>query len=386
MSKHYDLIVVGAGILGLGTAMAAAKAGKTVCVIERDSRANGASVRNFGFVTVAGQMAGAHWRRARRSRDIWAEIAPKAGIAVLQQGQMLPAYRAEAADLLHDYLALPEMGAECRLITHDEALARVPNLRLDGLRDVLLSEPDMRVESREALPKLAAWLQEAMGVDFKFGTSVLEVTQTGVTTSQGRVDAGHVVVCPGDDFATLYPEIARNAGLTKCTLQMLRVAADKMPKIASAVMSDHSLARYDGFANLPRADKLIARLEVEAPAHRAAGIHLIVVQSADGSLVVGDSHVYGPSAEPFAKAEFDDLIMALFDEVIDQPDRRIIGHWTGSYASASDRRVLLARPEDHVRVAMITGGTGASTSFAFGEEIIADLYGTATTTPEDLQQ
>lgn len=384
MPKHYDLIVVGAGILGLGTALAAVRSGKKVCVIERDSRANGASVRNFGFVTVAGQMAGAHWRRARRSRDIWVDVAAQAGIDILQRGQMLPAYRAEAAELLHDYLALPEMGAECRLISQKEALTLVPNLRLDGLREVLLSEPDLRVESSEALPRLAKWLQEAMGVEFRFGTSVLEVTQTGVVTSSGHVTAGHIVVCPGDDFTALYPEVARAAGLTKCTLQMLRVAAPKMPKIAAAVMSDHSLARYDGFAALPNAAGLISLLEAEAPAHRAAGVHLIVVQSADGSLVVGDSHVYGPAVEPFAKAEYDDLIMSLFDEALVQPDRRVTGHWIGSYASASDRRVLLARPEDHVRVAMITGGTGASTSFAFGEEIIADLYGTATTLPEDL--
>ncbi|MDQ2067760.1 TIGR03364 family FAD-dependent oxidoreductase [Xinfangfangia sp. CPCC 101601] len=385
MLKFYDLVVVGAGILGLGTALAGVRAGKSVCVIERDARANGASVRNFGFVTVAGQMAGPHWRRARRSRDVWAEVAPQAGIAILQEGQMLPAYREEAATLLHDYLALPEMGAECRLLTREEALSRIPNLRIDGLRDVLLSAPDLRVESREALPKLAAWLEKSQGVDFRFGTAVLEVTARGVVTSAGEISAGAVVVCPGDDFATLYPEISREAALQKCTLQMLRVAADGMPKLQSAVMSDHSLARYDGFRALPRAESLIARLEREAPAHRAAGVHLIVVQSADGSLVVGDSHVYGPAVEPFATADFDDLIMGLFDEVIDQPNRRIIGHWTGSYASASDRRVLMARPEPHVRVAMITGGTGASTSFAFGEEIIADLFGTSTHLPEDLQ-
>jgi len=50
----YDLAVVGAGIVGLGCALAAARAGKRVAVIDRDAQANGASVRNFGFVTVTG--------------------------------------------------------------------------------------------------------------------------------------------------------------------------------------------------------------------------------------------------------------------------------------------------------------------------------------------
>jgi hypothetical protein len=44
-------------------------------VVDRDAQANGASIRNFGFVTVTGQQAGRCWRRAKRSVDVWLEIA-----------------------------------------------------------------------------------------------------------------------------------------------------------------------------------------------------------------------------------------------------------------------------------------------------------------------
>lgn len=57
----YDVAVVGAGIVGLAHALAAVRRGKRVVVIDRDARANGASVRNFGFVTVTGQAAGITW-------------------------------------------------------------------------------------------------------------------------------------------------------------------------------------------------------------------------------------------------------------------------------------------------------------------------------------
>ena len=67
----YDLAVVGAGIVGLAHAFAAAKRGKRVVVIDRDAQANGASVRNFGFVTVTGQGAGVCWTLARGARYIW---------------------------------------------------------------------------------------------------------------------------------------------------------------------------------------------------------------------------------------------------------------------------------------------------------------------------
>src|SRR5580698_2167232 len=96
MSRSFDLAVVGGGVIGLAHAYVAAKAGKRVAVIEKDPRANGASIRNFGFITVTGQERGDSWRLARRTRDVWAEVAPKAGLRVEQRGLYLTARSAEA--------------------------------------------------------------------------------------------------------------------------------------------------------------------------------------------------------------------------------------------------------------------------------------------------
>ena len=82
----FDLAVVGGGICGLAHALAGARRGMRVVVIERDAQANGASVRNFGFVTVTGQQRGECWRRAMRSREIWAEVTGAAGIRVEHRG------------------------------------------------------------------------------------------------------------------------------------------------------------------------------------------------------------------------------------------------------------------------------------------------------------
>jgi hypothetical protein len=66
------------------------------------------------------------------------------------------------------------------------------------------------------------------------------------------------------------------------------------------VVSDLSLLRYGGYAALPQAEALRRRLLREQPEALEHGVHLIVVQSADGSLVVGDSHHYGMTPDPFA--------------------------------------------------------------------------------------
>src|ERR1700757_4739631 len=112
----FDLAVVGGGVIGLAHSFVAAKAGKRVAVIERDARANGASIRNFGFITVSGQERGESWRLARRTRDIWAEIAPAAGMAIEHHGLMLTARSPEALAVIDAFLAT-EMGEGCCLMS-----------------------------------------------------------------------------------------------------------------------------------------------------------------------------------------------------------------------------------------------------------------------------
>jgi FAD dependent oxidoreductase TIGR03364 len=207
---------------------------------------------------------------------------------------------------------------------------------------------------------------------------VTAVAPPVVDTTRGTITAERVVVCAGHDFQTLYPDRLAAYGLTHCKLHMLRVTPPPgAPRLGAAVMSDLGLVRYLGYAERPEAAALRARLDAEQAAHLANGIHLIVVQSADGSLVVGDSHHYGDTVDPFAPEAVDDLILDEFDAVLDLPGRTVTERWIGVYASASDRLMLVDRPSDDVRIAVITSGTGASTGFAIAEEIVGELFGPA---------
>jgi D-hydroxyproline dehydrogenase subunit beta len=372
MTPTYDLAVVGAGILGLAHALAAARLGLKVVVIDRDSQANGASVRNFGFVTVTGQERGATWRRAMRSRDVWADLAPRAGIAVEHEGLALAARRPEAWAVLEAFMTT-EMGEGCELLSADAARERCPELAVAQLEGALWSPHDLRVESRAAIPLLARFLEKELGVAFLRSTFVRHVEPPVVETSAGPIRAEAAVVCPGDDFTALFPERLAAYGLTRCKLHMMRLAAPGV-RLSGSVMTDLSLVRYLGYAALPEAAALRTRLEAEQAPHLAHGVHLIVVQSADGSLVVGDSHHYGPTPDPFAPEEVDALILDEYAAVLGTPPP-VLERWTGTYASAKDRPMLVDAPSDRVRLAVITSGTGASTSFAIAEEVIRDLSG-----------
>jgi len=377
LSERFDLAVVGAGIIGLATALAAAKRGLRVIVIDRDAQAAGASVRNFGFVTVTGQERLSMWERARRSRDVWCEVASAAGIPITHTGLWMTARRAESVQVLEAFMAT-DMSAHCRVLTPSEARRRCPQLVAPGLLAILESSLEIRVESRDAIPRLAEWLATAYDVTFMRGTSVGSIDLPEVHTSRGSVESQCVVVCPGDDFTSLYAERIATYGLNRCKLQMLRLA-DPGFRLPAALMSDLGLARYRGYADLPVAGALKARLAREQAAQVEHGIHLIVVQSADGTLVVGDSHHYAPTPDPFSLQQVDALILEEFRLALGFEPPPIIERWIGTYASASDRQILIDTPESRVRVAMVTCGAGASTGFAIGEELITSLFDSGAT-------
>ena len=373
-AKTYDLAVVGAGICGLAHALAAARRGKRVVVIDRDAQADGASVRNFGFVTVTGQQAGECWGRAMRSRDVWDEIAPLAGIPVVQRGLLTVARRPEALAVLEAFAAT-EMGRGCRLLPPAAVAEIGDGLRASEFAGALYSPHELRVESREAIPKLAAYLAERCGVTLLRETAVTSVAPPRIETSRGEIEAGAVVVCPGDDFRTLAADRIAAYGLTRCKLHMMRLAPERFDARLPVVMSDLGLVRYLGYAELEPAAALRRRLEAEQGAQLEHGVHLIVARSADGSLVVGDSHHYAATPDPFAPTFVDDLILDEYVAVFAGPRPPVAERWIGTYASAPDRLALTDRPSDALRIVIVTSGTGASTSFAIAEETIADLYG-----------
>ncbi len=192
----FDLAVVGAGILGLACALAAARRGLKVGVLERNTFARGASVRNFGLITVTGQDPGGVWPLARRTRDVWDEVAVRAGIPILQRGVWIPAQRPESAAVLEAFLRT-DMAEGCELLTAEAARRRCPDLQTRGLQAALWSPQDRRVESRDGIPMLAEWLAREYGVMFLWGTAVRAVDVPTIETSRGA-GAGRV-------FSTGYP-------------------------------------------------------------------------------------------------------------------------------------------------------------------------------------
>lgn len=367
----FDLVVVGAGIVGLAHALAGVRRGLRVAVVERDSRAASASVRNFGFVTVSGQEGGDTRRRALRSREVWIEAAREAAIEVHQRGAIVVARRLSALRVLEEF-AESGMGEGCSLLTAAQVRELVPSLCSTAL-GALSSPHELRVEAREALPRLARWLEVSHGVTFLWETAVLSVEGATVRHAGGEIRADAVVIAPGAGIAAFVPSLARNVNLRHCKLQMMRLAAPGF-RLPGVLMTDLSLLRYGGFAAMPGASRLRQDLESECARELEHGVHLIVAQGADGSLVVGDSHHYADAADPFSSTAVDDLILGELRALLGLPRIEVTERWLGYYPTADVTPVLSESLAPRTRLVSVTSGTGMSTAFAIGEETLAGLF------------
>ena len=366
----FDVAIVGMGIVGLAHAYAAVRLGLKVLVVDREARNIGASIRNFGFVTVTGQKRGEMWQFARRTRDVWLDVAHQAAIKIDQKGLLLVGQRPEATDVIGEFIST-EMGAECALYTEQGVRERYPDLPLKPFHSALYSPFEVRVDPRSALPKLAAWLEETWNVEFSTQTAVYEVDSGKVSTSRGVFRANKIFVCTGDDLSTLFPKTLARRKVTRSQLNMLRLR-DCGPRFPFPIMSDLSLVRYDGFNALKAAGPLRTIIDQEAADARAAGVHLIVVQSADGSLVVGDSHVYSHSPLPFQDARIDQLIVKAFDDVFCWEDVEVIERWIGSYPYSPDHPWFSEEVARGVHLTLVTTGAGMSTAFAIAEKTVSE--------------
>src|ERR1700733_7579977 len=111
-----NAIVIGAGIVGLAIARALAIRGYTVAVFERNERAVGASIRNFGMVWPIGQPAGALYERAILSRSIWKEICTEANIWHDEVGSLHLAYHDDELHAITEYVEANRQYRDCSVL------------------------------------------------------------------------------------------------------------------------------------------------------------------------------------------------------------------------------------------------------------------------------
>ncbi|MCQ4206108.1 TIGR03364 family FAD-dependent oxidoreductase [Streptomyces longispororuber] len=358
-----DLVVVGAGIVGLAHAVEAVRRGLSVTVVERDRRPVGASVRNFGHCCITAQR-GDLLGLAERSRTGWLDAAARAGLWAPEAGALVVARSATELAVLEELR--DERGADAvRLRTRDEvgtALGRAADARDDLVGGALLPV-DLRVNPREAAPRLAQWLAEQPGVTVAWGTNVTGVEQGTVHTSRGPVHGEQILLCVGHDLDRLYPTEAEAHGIERCRLSMARVEAPAAFRTDAAVLTATSMLRYDGFTAMPSAARLRTEVTGHSPELLDVVANVMFTRLPDGTVLVGDSHAYDATEIPFQDEATTELLLREAARVLGVRDVRITERWQGVYASSANGPLLVRDVAPGVRALSVTSGIGMTLSF-----------------------
>lgn len=366
-----EIAIVGSGIVGLAMAYAWAQRGKKVTIVERNDKALGASIRNFGMIWPIGQPKGPLLERALRGRKTWLRLAEEAGIWVSETGSLHLAYQEDEWQVLEEFMKnSEEIGYDCRLLNADEVSSYSSYVKNDGLIGALWSGTELLVDPRQALSRLPKFLADRFGVRFLYNRTALSVSSTVLHTSREEVEAEQIYICSGADFETLYPEVFHNAGLIKSKLQMMRTRPQlKNNRLGPSLCGGLTLRHYASFAHCPTLPALSDRFDRENPNFKKWGIHVMIAQNCLGELIIGDSHEYGLSFDPFIREEINGEIIRYLRQFAVIPDFKIAERWYGVYAKHPDKTELIERPAPGVTIVNGLGGAGMTLSFGLAAEV-----------------
>ena len=184
--KTWDLIIIGAGSVGVPTAMYTAQSGLSVLVIDRRHTAGqGEAKRAIGGVR-ATHSDPAKIRLTMESRTIFKNFTEETGRPIhwKQGGYFFPAYGEREEGILLETLKIQQaQGLEIEWIDPSQCRELVPGLEANDLLGGTYSPKDGYAST---IDSNAAFLAEsiAAGVDFRFDEMV-----TGFNTEDGAVTA-----------------------------------------------------------------------------------------------------------------------------------------------------------------------------------------------------
>jgi glycine/D-amino acid oxidase-like deaminating enzyme len=346
---NFDVAIAGGGIVGCACALACAKRGFSVALVERDVLGSGATAAGMGHIVVMDD-SDAQLALTRYSQQLWRGLNLSTAAEYVQAGTLWIAADGEEMEAAERKQAwYSARGVPCRLLGASQLKIEEPNLA-DRLAGGLLVEEDSVVYPPVAALELARRAQK-LGAQLVVGRSVEAVGNGRILLDDGtEICANRLIHALGAYSTDLMPE--------------LPVRKRK----GHLVITD----RYPGFVH-----HQLVELGYLKSAHSSAtdSVAFNVQPRPTGQVLIGSSRQYG--AEDTA-IDHQLLSRMLARAAIYMPaigNLNIIRVWTGFRAATPDKLPLIGPVSGDSTLWLATGheGLGITTSLATAE-LLADAF------------
>lgn len=385
MKTPYDLIVVGGGVLGTFHAFHALKKGLKVAVIEKDKMPKSATIQNFGQVVPSGMDS--KWQAyGRESLSIYKEIQSQFDISIRQNGSVYLASNDEEVQLIEELAEINKTNNyQSNLLTKEECLTKYPGLKAAYVKAGLFFPDEVTVEPRTMIYRLQEYMQQHLGLNLITNTAIVncENTNEGVTLESAANETFHakkVIICSGNEFKTLYPELFFNSDLEVSKLQMLQTKPQTNYKLDGSILTGLSIRRYEAFYECPSFKSIKAKEDADS-LEKKWGVHILFKQAMDGSVILGDSHEYASARNSDdlgfnLNMDIDDFMIQEAKKIIDLPTYEIQNRWYGMYSQCKTKDVFEHTIGENIHIITGIGGKGMTGSAGFSKENITKIFNT----------
>ncbi|MCW5912321.1 MAG: TIGR03364 family FAD-dependent oxidoreductase [Cyclobacteriaceae bacterium] len=380
-SNHFDIIVIGAGVLGTFHAYHAATTNKKVLLLEKDGKPMQATVRNFGQVVPSG-MSENWFEFGVYATQLYKRIQAELNIGIRQNGSVYLASDPDEQQLLHELKQrMDERGYEAQLLTTAQCLERWPVLKSEYCREGLFFPQEVSAEPNLLIHRLLNYCTAKFpNLTYRNYATIItcdiENNKVKVITNEGeQLTADKVIICNGSEFKILFSDLFANSGIVISKLQMLRTTPMPALPLEGNILTGLTTRRYESFEECP------SFASIQTPEHlkelKQWGIHILFKKAVDGSVIVGDSHEYVQAGVEEAGYELNQHINNLMWQeaarIADIKDWKIAASWAGYYSQHSEKDIIEIDMEDKIHIRTAIGGKGMTSSAGYAQKSISRL-------------